>query len=295
MALNKGVLKTRALTALAFTIVMVGGLVVHPYLFFILLTIIHFGAWYEYVKLLGHIHQVPYNTLTVTGCSCIGYNALLVATSKIVGLGELRLLQNFALVFTVVGFVLLAYSIIKSEKVVLAYYLKLLVGIGYISVSLALLLYCSSSSFYSTSINNSWYNTYCTWPSFILLCMWLNDTFAYLVGSVIGKTPLSTISPKKTWEGTIGGIIISSVIMGLWYSSCSGSTICHISTLGWVAIAVIATVLGCIGDLLESKLKRLAGVKDSGTFMPGHGGFLDRFDSLLFAAPFVVIIVSLIT
>jgi phosphatidate cytidylyltransferase len=104
---------------------------------------------------------------------------------------------------------------------------------------------------------------------------------AYIVGSLIGKTPLSSISPKKTWEGTIGGIILSVAVMSLvgWYANAEWR---H-----YLFISLIAAITGTFGDLFESKLKRMSGVKDSGTFMPGHGGFLDRFDSLLFAIPFV--------
>ena len=120
----------------------------------------------------------------------------------------------------------------------------------------------------------------------IILSLWVNDTMAYLVGSVIGKTPLSKISPKKTWEGTIGGIIFSILTMGaVGYFVSNGFEFQTVTN--WMIIAAIASVTGTFGDLLQSKLKRLANVKDSGHIMPGHGGFLDRFDSLLFATPFV--------
>jgi phosphatidate cytidylyltransferase len=113
---------------------------------------------------------------------------------------------------------------------------------------------------------------------------------AYIVGSIFGKTPLSKISPKKTWEGTIGGIILSIIVVGLvshWYFNLKWLT------YFLVIIAAIAAITGTFGDLLESKLKRMAGVKDSGSIMPGHGGFLDRFDSLLLATPFVWLYVQL--
>jgi phosphatidate cytidylyltransferase len=105
---------------------------------------------------------------------------------------------------------------------------------------------------------------------------------AYLVGSFIGKTPLSAISPKKTWEGTIGGILLCVALVTLF-----GAFIVKAPWVHYMAISLIAAVAGTFGDLFESKLKRMANVKDSGSFMPGHGGFLDRFDSLLFAVPFV--------
>ncbi|HSF89200.1 MAG TPA: phosphatidate cytidylyltransferase, partial [Saprospiraceae bacterium] len=118
-------------------------------------------------------------------------------------------------------------------------------------------------------------------PLIIIATIWINDTMAYIVGSLIGKTPLSKISPKKTWEGTIGGIILSVALLSL-VGYLAGASWIH-----YMVIALISSVAGTFGDLFESKLKRMADVKDSGSFMPGHGGFLDRFDSLLFAVPFV--------
>ena len=105
---------------------------------------------------------------------------------------------------------------------------------------------------------------------------------AYLVGSFIGKTPFSKISPKKTWEGTAGGAVLCVGVMTL-----IGYYIGIYKMEVWIVIAAIAAIVGTLGDLLESKLKRMAEVKDSGRILPGHGGFLDRFDSLLLATPAV--------
>jgi phosphatidate cytidylyltransferase len=120
-------------------------------------------------------------------------------------------------------------------------------------------------------------------PAAIIFSIWINDTMAYLVGSFIGKTPFSKISPKKTWEGTLGGAILCVLVITLagWLSRYP------LTVIDWLVISLIAAVTGTAGDLLESKLKRLANVKDSGSLMPGHGGFLDRFDSLIIAVPFV--------
>jgi phosphatidate cytidylyltransferase len=122
-------------------------------------------------------------------------------------------------------------------------------------------------------------------PCAILFSIWINDTMAYLVGSFIGKTPFSKISPKKTWEGTIGGAVLCIFIIGLLGYLLPVTQ--SLAVIHWIAIAAVCAIFGTLGDLLESKIKRTAGVKDSGSFMPGHGGFLDRFDSLLVAAPFV--------
>jgi phosphatidate cytidylyltransferase len=114
---------------------------------------------------------------------------------------------------------------------------------------------------------------------------------AYIVGSFFGKTPLSIISPKKTLEGTIGGIILCVLIMG--FAGIKISTTQQISSIHWFLIAALSAIAGTYGDLFESKFKRMANVKDSGSFMPGHGGFLDRFDSMLFAIPAVWIYLKL--
>ena len=117
----------------------------------------------------------------------------------------------------------------------------------------------------------------------IFILIWTNDTFAYIVGKSIGKNKLfERISPKKTIEGFIGGIgfsIVTSLILARFFI--------NDSIYIWISIALIVGVFGTIGDLVESKFKRLAMVKDSGTIMPGHGGILDRLDSIIFAAPFV--------
>jgi phosphatidate cytidylyltransferase len=117
----------------------------------------------------------------------------------------------------------------------------------------------------------------------IFILIWTNDTFAYIVGKSIGKHKLyEKISPKKTIEGFIGGVLFS-IIAGYFISKYYTESAIVI----WLIIAAIVAVFGTIGDLIESKFKRIAGVKDSGKIMPGHGGVLDRLDSIIFAAPFV--------
>lgn len=120
-------------------------------------------------------------------------------------------------------------------------------------------------------------------PLSLILMIWMNDTMAYLVGSFIGKTPFSAISPKKTWEGTLGGAVLTLAGAAVWGYF---NTLSFFRLEDWLAVAGIAVLAGTAGDLFESKLKRLAGLKDSGRIMPGHGGALDRFDSLLAALPF---------
>lgn len=124
----------------------------------------------------------------------------------------------------------------------------------------------------------------------IFILIWINDTFAYIVGKSMGKNKLfEAISPKKTIEGFIGGLgfaMLAGLILAQYYI--------HQPYIIWVIIALIVSVFGTIGDLVESRFKRIAKVKDSGTIMPGHGGVLDRLDSIIFAAPFVYLFYQII-
>jgi len=122
----------------------------------------------------------------------------------------------------------------------------------------------------------------------ILILIWVNDSFAFLVGKNFGKRKLFiSVSPKKTVEGFVGGfifVLITAIIISKFNND--------LSMLNWLIIAVIASFIGTIGDLVESKFKRQANIKDSGAIMPGHGGILDRLDSLLFVAPFVYLYIN---
>lgn len=117
------------------------------------------------------------------------------------------------------------------------------------------------------------------------IVIWGNDTFAYLSGMAFGKHKLfERISPKKTWEGTIGGAIfgvIVAIVFSVFFK--------ELNVFQWIGYALTIIIFGTFGDLFESLIKRTLGLKDSGTIMPGHGGILDRFDSVLLAAPFAYI------
>ena len=122
---------------------------------------------------------------------------------------------------------------------------------------------------------------------FILL--WANDTGAYIIGITFGRHRLmESISPKKSWEGFFGGLVIASTIA--WLIS---GWLGVLDRKDWVIISVIVSIAGTYGDLVESMLKRSLGLKDSGTVMPGHGGFLDRFDSVIISFPLVYLYISL--
>jgi phosphatidate cytidylyltransferase len=124
----------------------------------------------------------------------------------------------------------------------------------------------------------------------IFILIWTNDTFAYIVGKSIGKHKLfESISPKKTIEGFLGGVFFATIagyFISKYYFDPKENYLTK-SILIWTITAFIVGIFGTIGDLVQSKFKRLANVKDSGKIMPGHGGILDRLDSVIFVAPFV--------
>lgn len=236
MALNKEVFKTRSLTAVVFVAIMLLFLFYSIYSFILLFTIIHFGCWYEFVKLMKKIHGSKYFPYCLLG--------LLYITMPMFMILDVGVAPRFVEDETQSG-----------SLIVLGFTFSVLIPCG------------------------------------IIFSIWINDTMAYIVGSLIGKTPFSKISPKKTWEGTAGGAILCVVVIGLLGYFIPAAK--EIAVQHWIAIAAICAIFGTAGDLLESKIKRMADVKDSGSFMPGHGGFLDRFDSLLVATPFVWLYVKL--
>jgi len=123
----------------------------------------------------------------------------------------------------------------------------------------------------------------------IFILIWVNDTFAYLVGRTLGRTKLyPSVSPKKTIEGSLGGLIfalMAAYVLAIYETS--------LTLHQWMVLAAVIVVAGSIGDLLQSKFKRIAGVKDSGAILPGHGGMWDRLDSLVFAAPFAYLTLNI--
>jgi phosphatidate cytidylyltransferase len=238
---NLQTFKTRALTALLFVVVMLVGLLWNFWSFLVLFTVIHFGCWFEFVKLMKKIYAGKYLGYCLFG--------LIYITMPVLMMIHLSLDINYS-----------------NSNLNGAHFANPWIGIAFSSII----------------------------PCAIIFSIWINDTMAYLVGSFIGKTPLTKISPKKTWEGTIGGIILCVIVIGFLYPLLiDKESISAIPAEAWFIIPAICAVFGTFGDLLESKIKRMADVKDSGSFMPGHGGFLDRFDSLLVAIPFVWLYVQL--
>ncbi|HEX7905797.1 MAG TPA: phosphatidate cytidylyltransferase [Chitinophagaceae bacterium] len=303
MALNRATFKTRAITAIVFAAIMLAGLLWNHWSFFILFSIIHFGCWWEYLKLTEKIHTTFFHPYIKLGLMLVGYGLMLWFCGPVYEISGYGLKENISLPVSIAGFVFLVMGIFQKNNIRPNALGVAAIGLIYISLSWGLMIDLSGfirHLFYTSDIVISFppFDYFSVLiPCAIILSIWINDTMAYIVGSVIGKTPLSKISPKKTWEGTIGGIVLCILATGFLFSSIPTEIVIpgfHFSFANevWYIIAGIAAVAGTFGDLLESKLKRMANVKDSGSLMPGHGGFLDRFDSLLLATPFVWLYVS---
>lgn len=159
-----------------------------------------------------------------------------------------------------------------------------LFGLAYITTSFFAIMHLASAHWVTVLGTTQYY----VLPMLVIVSIWINDTMAYIVGSFIGKTPLSALSPKKTWEGTIGGALLAVVAVVILGRSLTG-----LSYQTLMIVSATSAIMGTMGDLIESKFKRMAGVKDSGRIMPGHGGFFDRFDSLLLAGPCVWLLLTL--
>lgn len=267
MALNLPTFFTRLGSAIVFSAVMMGGLLWNHRAFALLLLVIMLLCLREYFKLIAKIFSTPegdkWMNMIILTMSVTFFSALFLFLFYP---GKTEWAQSLL----VISFLLITLSLLQSllQKTNLFHAMALKgSALFYILMPVLMLLYLRHLSL-------------CI-PLALILMIWMNDTMAYLTGSFIGKTPFSKISPKKTWEGTVGGVVCTLIGAAVWgyYSP-------YYRVIDWMALALCASIAGTAGDLFESKLKRLADVKDSGAMMPGHGGALDRFDSLLVAAPF---------
>ncbi|MCD6011624.1 MAG: phosphatidate cytidylyltransferase [Flavipsychrobacter sp.] len=288
MALNVPVFFTRLGSSVVFVAIMLTGLLWNEWAFLGLILIINILCLRDYFRLMRKIDKEHYwpmwlpvviHVIAVLGL--LIFSGFRLPNDELIDdryikphVRDIFVKSTFIFIVWPVLFSGLMLISMLSKKVSFSAMLQSVGGLFYITLPIMLL--CGMRVQYSLL------------PLVLILMIWSNDTMAYLVGSFFGKHPFSSISPKKTWEGTIGGAIITIVAAGL-----VGYFTHTYRIIDWIMLALCATVAGTLGDLLESKLKRLADVKDSGTLMPGHGGALDRFDSLLVATPFAFVYVLL--
>jgi len=257
----------RILSGSVYVLLLIGGIIFHQFSFLLLFTVLAFIGLNEFQKLIQFKGIIPPIVLGIILCSFHFFN-----------------IPNY-----------IVWTILASTLIVSILLLKDLLFIRIIPMFekkkfLVTILYIITGFLFITLIPFDKNNNYS--PNILLgmlILIWVNDSFAYLSGRTFGKHKLySKISPNKTIEGFIGGFI-ATVLASLAIQFVFN----NIRPIHWIIIAVITSIFGSLGDLIQSKFKRQAGVKDSGTIMPGHGGVFDRLDSLIYAAPFVYLFLQI--
>jgi phosphatidate cytidylyltransferase len=279
----------RAISGVVYIVLLLSSILFSTESFIFLFGIFLIIATYEFCNLIQLNKIIPLFFVTLF------YTALsLVSFYKIETENYISTIQNQKIILDLdinqINLALLIITLVVSIKCIIFLFDDTVQSISKVSKYIYLLGYVLLPFIFITKISFgiSGYNPKIIIGLFILI--WTNDTFAYLVGKSIGKHKLlERISPKKTIEGFIGGVIFAifaGYLISKLYIKASPS-FSDKSILIWTTIALIVGIFGTIGDLIESKFKRIAGIKDSGKIMPGHGGILDRLDSVIFVAPIV--------
>ena len=267
--LNFKDLGTRILSGIVFIAILIGGILINQYSFLVVFSLIAILALYEFYGLLAHDDNTQvskvFNTL---GGLLLFIGSYLFFSNTCKSFIVIIPFSIYILILFISELYLKRPNPIKS----LAY---AVFGHAYITIPLSLLSYLAFRYDYQTD------NYHYAYLLGLFIFIWVNDSFAYLSGSLFGKHKMfARISPKKSWEGFIGGAvfaIIAAVVYSQFYT--------QLPIFGWIGFALVMVIFGTLGDLIESLFKRTLKVKDSGKLIPGHGGILDRIDSLLFAIP----------
>jgi len=273
----------RTLTGAWIVIFVMGGFWLHPFSFILTGLILLIGTQYEYYLMIRNTGVRPQILPgIITGITAYAISTL-IASGVIPRKSFLVLIPMMLLIMVI--------ELYRKQDKPFDSLAHTLFSVLYTAIPFSMFPF---AAFSRTGLNSILpHNNIIFSPGIIIgffILIWANDTGAYLTGMLFGRHKLmERISPKKTWEGFIGGLIIASV--AAWFLS---DWLGVVDKIHWVIISLIISVAGTYGDLVESMLKRSTGVKDSGTIMPGHGGFLDRFDSAILSFPLVYLFISLV-
>lgn len=254
---------------------MLGAILWNPFSLFVLLAAISSIALFEYYKIFqGRGFTPHYKGGIVSGLLILLF--VFLVRQSIIPPKYLELIM-----VPVIG-MWFSFIFVKREEHIQSIMITL-AGLIYILLPLSLMPFIAQNKLTGFEYN----------PEILigtLLIVWTYDTGAYISGILLGKHRMAPdISPKKSWEGFFGGMVFA-LIIGFLYAKFTSL----LSITDWIILSLIIVLAGTAGDLFESLIKREAGIKDSGKIMPGHGGILDRFDSLLFIIPFVFLYLYLI-
>lgn len=262
----------RALSGLVFVVVVIGATLLSRYSFAVVFGAIMLLCLNEYYQLAHKADSQPQKAMG------IGIGTLIFIWSYCRASNIIPETTGYIIVLLIITVFII--ELFRSSQHPLQNIASTLLGVLYVSIPMSILNFIVLPGNNYTPI----------YLLGMLFLVWGNDTGAYLFGVSLGKHRMfPRISPKKSWEGFIGGVLFTGIVSYLL-----SFTNCNATWLQWLILGAIACVFAVFGDLVESMFKRAAGVKDSGRFMPGHGGALDRFDALLMVSPTFFITLKLL-
>lgn len=260
-------MKTRIITGIIFGVILLSALLYSHISAAILFFVVALAMLFEYFKTCFSNRSEGFSYLFVGVVFSLGF--IILSIKHLHNIDILHVLYIVAMVYAILNIGLL----LTHKHVMISRPWYMIQGFFYIAIASYLVI---------QFVLNVTHGNWIILGVFVLI--WVSDSAAYFVGSQFGRRKLfESISPKKTWEGFMGAGVFSMV----------AAYILSLTSLGldlkaWLIIGLIAWIIGTAGDLVESSFKRFFNIKDSGTIMPGHGGFLDRFDSFIFSIPFIL-------
>ncbi len=268
-------LVTRTITGIVLVLVMLTAIIASEYSYALLFLLILIGGLTEYNNLFKNSEVKPNKVLSY------GFSIVIFTVTFLIAQGLLN--QKYFFGFFPMFLIIIAAELYRKKTKPIENIAATIFSIIYLAVPLSLI----NLLVFPEVIEGNTYTPKLLIALFVLI--WIYDSGAYLVGVSIGRHRLfERISPKKSWEGAVGGTLTA-----LFYTYFISGYIPEIKLEHWLAIGFLTVVSSTFGDLTESMIKRYFGIKDSGSIFPGHGGILDRFDSLFFAAPVLVMYVKL--
>ncbi len=272
----------RTITGAGIVIFVMGGFWLHPVSFFLTGLILLVGTQYEYYLMIRNTGiKLQLLPALLTGITAY-------VTSTLIAAGLIPL-TGFLVLIPMMS-VIMVFELYRRQDKPFDSLAHTLFSVLYTALPFSMFPFAAFSQKGLASLLPHEHVTFS--PGIIMgffILLWANDTGAYLTGIAFGRHKLfERISPKKSWEGFFGGALIAVIIA--WLLS---GWLGVVDTAHWIIISLIVSVAGTYGDLIESMLKRGSGVKDSGTILPGHGGFLDRFDSTIISFPLVYLLIAL--
>ncbi len=270
----------RALSGVVMAVVVIGSILLSTWSYGALLLLIMLGALCEFYRMTKRSGVSPQHVLGVVMSLVVFAMCFIMATGSLLDFNSDKGFLALGLYFILLLPTIFICEMYRKSSSPIANIAATILGLVYVALPISLMCFLPMLR------GDDWNPLIALAFIFII---WANDVFAYLVGSAIGKHRLfERISPKKSWEGLFGGVA-GAVAMAILAAYVMDDSVCV-----WIGLAIVGSVTGVFGDLVESMFKRSIDMKDSGSSIPGHGGWLDRFDALLISVPFVFVYLLII-